>query len=322
MWSISELKERGRMAFRRNYWKCIFVALVIGLVSGGAAGNGANNNNQNHQNQYQPGMSFEEAMEGQVMTEEETQEQMEQEMKDLIVSGVGQSASIFNRITEIVGKVLPAGVTTLVSGLVFGVASLALTVMAVFWMIFNIIITNVLNVGGARFFVMNSFQPQKIGEILWGFRERRFKNLVITMFLRELYTVLWTLLFIIPGIIKSYEYRMIPYILAENPDMDRREVFARSKEMMMGQKMNAFVLDLSFFGWYILNALTLGCSGFFYSNPYKLATDAELFLTLNGGFDEYDGVFTQNDYQQRWQDAYDNGTVWEESDIEDNRTYR
>lgn len=97
------------------------------------------------------------------------------------------------------------------------------------------------------------------------------------MFLRGLFTGLWSLLFVIPGIIKHYEYLMIPYILAENPGMDRQEVFAISKRMMMGQKWNVFVLDLSFIGWRLLEGITLGIVGVFYVEPYYQATMAELY---------------------------------------------
>ena len=100
------------------------------------------------------------------------------------------------------------------------------------------------------------------------------------MFLRNLYTALWLLVFIIPGVIKAYEYRMIPYILSDCPDISRQEAFRISKEMMMGNKMNAFVLDLSFFGWIILTVITCGIAGVFYVNPYIAATDAELFIAI------------------------------------------
>ena len=76
--------------------------------------------------------------------------------------------------------------------------------------------------------------------------------------LRGLKTFLWGLLLVIPGIIKSYEYRMIPYILSENPGMDTKRAFQLSAEMMYGQKWNAFVLDLSFILWLILGAITCG----------------------------------------------------------------
>jgi uncharacterized membrane protein len=104
--------------------------------------------------------------------------------------------------------------------------------------------------------------------------------MVLTQFLKSLYTLLWTLLLIIPGIVKHYEYRMIPYLLADFPEMSKDDAFRISKEMMNGNKMNAFILDLSFIGWHILSAVTLGIVGIFYVNPYVNATNAELYLTL------------------------------------------
>lgn len=86
--------------------------------------------------------------------------------------------------------------------------------------------------------------------------------------------------FIIPGIVKSYEYQMIPYLLADNPQMTKEEAFAESKRMMQGQKWNAFVLDLSFIGWDILSGMTMGILGIFYVQPYKDGTHAALYEAL------------------------------------------
>ena len=84
----------------------------------------------------------------------------------------------------------------------------------------------------------------------------------------------------IPGIIKGYEYMMIPYLLAENPDMSRQDAFAESKRMMDGNKMDAFVLDLSFIGWFILGAITFNIVNILYTTPYMELAHAELYHTL------------------------------------------
>ena len=89
------------------------------------------------------------------------------------------------------------------------------------------------------------------------------------------------MLFVIPGIIKAYEYRMIPFILAENPDIKMEDAFALSKRMMDNEKLNAFVLDISFIGWMILGALSCGIFHIFYVNPYYQLTNAELYLVLD-----------------------------------------
>ena len=72
-------------------------------------------------------------------------------------------------------------------------------------------------------------------------------------------------------------YMMVPYILAENPGMERAEVFMISKRMMDGHKWDAFVLQLSFIGWHLLSAMTWGIFGIFYTEPYYQATMAELY---------------------------------------------
>ena len=100
------------------------------------------------------------------------------------------------------------------------------------------------------------------------------------MFLQNLFLGLWTLLFIIPGIVKAYSYRMVPYILADNPEMSSTDIITKSREMMNGHKWDAFVLDLSFLGWLILTALTGGILGIFYVYPYIFETNAELYLAL------------------------------------------
>ena len=100
------------------------------------------------------------------------------------------------------------------------------------------------------------------------------------LFMRNLYIFLWSLLLLVPGIIKSFEYYMVTYLMAEFPDMSREEAFRLSKKMMMGNKMDVFILELSFFGWYILTAFTCGILGLFYVTPYVHATKAELYIKL------------------------------------------
>ncbi len=150
-------------------------------------------------------------------------------------------------------------------------------VLFIFTTVFGIFVTNVLRIGANRFFIQNRVELPRAGMVLDGFRSGHYGNIVLTVFLKDLYVALWTLLFIIPGIIKELEYLMVPYILAENPGMNRKEVFAISKRMMDGQKFDAFILQLSFIGWQILAVVTCGLLGIFYVNPYMEATMAELY---------------------------------------------
>ena len=100
------------------------------------------------------------------------------------------------------------------------------------------------------------------------------------MFLRTLYIFGWSLLFLIPGIVKSYSYMLVPYIMAENPTLDHKRVFQLSREMMNGHKMEAFVLQWSFFGWILLSVFTTGILNILYVNPYMQATYAEFYSAV------------------------------------------
>ena len=149
--------------------------------------------------------------------------------------------------------------------------------VTLFVLILKIFVLNVLMVGAVRFFIENRDYNAPVSKIGFGFQNGNFANVAMVMFMQNLYIFLWTLLFVIPGIVKSYSYRMVPYILAENPGMNRKEAFLISKKMMMGQKWNTFVLDLSFLGWRCLEAITFGILGIFYVEPYIQATYAELY---------------------------------------------
>jgi uncharacterized membrane protein len=98
-------------------------------------------------------------------------------------------------------------------------------------------------------------------------------------FLAGLYTFLWSLLLVIPGIVKSYSYAMSLYILAENPELSAREAIDRSKAMMDGHKMELFVLTLSFIGWALLGTLTMGIL-YIWLIPYFSATMANFYNSI------------------------------------------
>lgn len=97
--------------------------------------------------------------------------------------------------------------------------------------------------------------------------------------LQIVYVVLWTMLFIIPGIIAGYRYAMAPFVMLENPDMTPSEAIAASKQMMEGHKMELFLLDLSFIGWEILCIFTLGI-GYLWLRPYRNAAYAAFFRSF------------------------------------------
>jgi uncharacterized membrane protein len=111
-----------------------------------------------------------------------------------------------------------------------------------------------------------------------GFRNGLGNNIVASI-LVQVFTFLWSLLFIIPGIVKSYSYSMTYFILADNPDMAPTDAIKASREMMDGKKWRLFCLDLSFIGWYLLSILTLGILALWIS-PYNMMARAEFYESI------------------------------------------
>lgn len=162
----------------------------------------------------------------------------------------------------------------------FLIAFMAVFLIAmVLGFIFKAFVSNPIEIGTRRFFMLARQGEVNFREIVHPFSNGYIQN-VVTMFLRNIFIFLWSCLFFIPGIIKTYEYRMIPYILAENPDIERKDAFRLSKDMMDGQKWDTFILDLSFFPWALLTVVTCGIVGIFYYLPYYNCTCAELYSVL------------------------------------------
>lgn len=107
----------------------------------------------------------------------------------------------------------------------------------------------------------------------------RFTVGFLQLFLRSLFIVLWSLLLVIPGIIKSYSYAMTPFIVADHPELTAKQAIRRSMELMQGHKGELFMLGLTFIGWELLNVLTLGI-GSFWLNPYKNAAYAAFYREI------------------------------------------
>ena len=199
----------------------------------------------------------------------------------LILSFITGSAlsSASSRASNASNENTSIDITGITPGIVFaGIAAVSgiLLIMLAVHLLLSYFLWGPLEVGARKYFIdcengnadlKSIFQMVTVGN----------NTMRTTMLLKDVFCVLWGVLFIIPGIIKSYEYRMIPYLLAEYPGMDRKEAFQISKRMMDGQKMETFILDLSFIGWILLSAITCGIAGIFYVNPYREATFAELY---------------------------------------------
>ena len=236
----ASIKERGKEAFKANYWMCVVGALVTGIAAGGGGGGGSSSSSD----------SFE-------------------KMNSLSSSDPEARKAMIAVIMAVLAIVLVAALI-----------SAAL----------RILVLDPLLVGCNRFFIQNQRGCATWNDLGFGFKNGAWKNVVKTMFMYRLFIFLWSLLFIIPGIVKSYEYYLVPYLLAENPELSWEEAHERSKTTMDGNKMDTFVFGLSFIGWILLSLLTCGILSIFYVNPYIFASKAELYLVLtNQGTNAFGG---------------------------------
>ncbi len=313
MWTRKELKEKAKSAFKTNYWRCVIAALIltaliggvslaggIGAGSAGSAGSiGSTTESANEEALDLSGDTLNingveidlDTIDGAGVTEalnavsegltsgklningqdiDISDAEAVEELKDAINSISDTDLSEYSH--EDLGN-LATGVLAAIGGV--------LLFIVIITVLIKIFVFNPLVVGCEGFFTVNSREKADLGEIKRGFSPRWMHN-VGTMLLKDIFLCLWSMLFVIPGLIKAYSYAMVPFILADNPDLGATEAITLSRKMMNGNKWKTFVLDLSFIGWELLSLITCGIVGVFYVNPYIYATYAELYNSLKG----------------------------------------
>ena len=282
-WIRTELKAEARAALSKGYWRTVLVALILMMVAG--SGVSVGNAPSSFSTVYNSGSSYE------------------------IHGSSGSDFDLDLDFLDDLSAEEVAGIIAMISGII--VIALIISIAL------NLFLFGPLTVGCARYTELAIKRPADFN-LGRGFSPN-YWNVVKSMFIRTLFTALWALLYavvylILTGIIvgvmiasdasggvivflmfllfliglaggfllalKLYEYRMIPYILASDPNMARHDVFRISKEMVKGERLNILVLDLSFIGWILLAVLTCGILMIFYVNPYKMLTEGALFHKL------------------------------------------
>ena len=279
MWTRKEVKEKGKLSFKKNYWKALVVALLLSIAAGGTYGGYYGNSSRNtfqeiHDEAFKDGEHFDVDVEKDATgnynvildVKDKNGNSIDEESTD-------EAAEETTEVSLSEGESITAGIAIITC--IFIITS----IIAVGIAAFDAFLINPIEMGCNKFFLKNLDENANISCVTSAF-DSNYMNVVKVMFRRDLAITLWGMLFIIPGIYKAYEYRMIPYLLAENPNLSWKEAFSISKEMMNGNKWKAFVLDLSFIGWNLLSILTLGILSIFYVNPYKFSTNVALYEQL------------------------------------------
>ena len=265
MWERKELKQRAKACLKLYYWPAVLVVLIASVLGGSS------------------GFTMPAASGGNVAESVETITELpEVYPSDSDISYEYEEESV---PAPEEGAPVSGGDTAQNAALAIGVGILVvvLAVAAAIGAGFSFLYPTPCRLEAAATYgepAGDAFRRR--GKAVLGLRLRQLLKTVKTMFFRDLYIFLWTLLLVIPGIVKHYQYYLVPYILSENPDMDTRQALDVSRSMMEGNKFRVFVLELSFIGWLILGTLLCGVGTIFVA-PYIEATKAELYAVLRCG---------------------------------------
>lgn len=178
-----------------------------------------------------------------------------------LIANVGSTYKIVSNYSKLFGNELPT--TVIFSG-------------TAFTLLFMIFLALPLLAGKCYFFMRSRQYDTEFTDMFSGFTNGNYLHTIGTLLLKQIFIFLWSLLLFIPGIIKTYEYYFVPYIIMENPQISRKRAFELSRQMTNGFKWNIFVLELSFIGWSLLGLLLCGI-GILFVAPYIEATKAELY---------------------------------------------
>ena len=138
-------------------------------------------------------------------------------------------------------------------------------------------------------FILNSTRGSEnkddLNTLFTGFTDNLGGNMIAGM-LVQIFTFLWSLLFIIPGIVMGYAYSMTFFIMRDHPEYSALEAIRASKKMMRGYKMKAFLLDFSFIGWIFIGLFCCCGIGLLWVTPYMLASRAQLYEYIRSNYDD------------------------------------
>lgn len=292
MWKRTELKKRARLCMKQNYWKAVSVCFIIALLSTAYPISTTFINLQ-----LTPGSAA--AYSDAAFALDIPNSEVIRQTVSLFLENAGLSVlpGFAGRIISSAGQLIIDLFSTHISiffsvlktinafffhssgiGLFLTAAGLLLALL------YQIFISNLLLIGEKRFFMeSHSYAQTSISKLFYLFKLRCLCNPAWVMLCRSFYQFLWNLT-IVGGIIKHYEYSMIPFILAENPRISRRDAFFLSKQLTARNKWKLFLLDVSFAGWGLLSLLTLGLLDFLFANPYITTCRAELYLSLRRNY--------------------------------------
>ncbi len=261
MWTRQELKKSAKSALKGRYWWAVLVSAIFGIVNA----MGLNSLSGNAALPVSGILNADRLKNASGQLPDGTQVSL----KSMFETIIGQSHA---------DDAVQMVIATIV--IILSIYLLAIVIIFLIKTLIQIFLVNPVMVAKNVYYVNNRNNMGRVRDLVTSFTRGSYSSIVKTMFMRDLYVGLWSLLFIIPGIIKYYSYFMVPYIVAENPSISVARAFEISKKTMRGQKWKLFVLQLSFLGWVLLGSLIFFGAGLIFLEPYMEATYVEFYEVM------------------------------------------
>lgn len=273
-----KIKKEAKQILKRNYWRTIAIIFFMALLLG-------NFNLFTKSRIPIPTISINAPLASSINADivKETIEKVGNFKIDIsnYKPTRGILANVFNNVTSSGNFIF--GVLNSFNQLVFHEhlwQSIIILLGAILSFLYWLLIRNVFVIGEKRFFLENkNHKKTKFVRILLPYRIKKLKSISLTMMYKIVKEWLWYLT-IIGGFIKHYAYCLVPYILAENPDIKGQNALTLSEELMQGHKWEMFLFDLTFLGWRILDMMTLHFLGVLFVNPYKECCMTEFYFAF------------------------------------------
>ena len=280
----NKIKKEAKKNIKHNYFKNVIVVFVcVWLLSGGIGFSTRNILNTNLSDireieiMKQQGKTNSEIIDDLLeKTEKETTGQKELSKK----YNHGVLAYIINQVTSSNSVIF--SFLNGINELLGGKGSIALVIIASNFLLilFRSLFVSVVEVGKNRYFLeQRRYLKTGIERVLYPYKKKKTFHLAMILLLKNIYLFLWSFT-IIGFFIKYYEYKMIPYLLAENPNRSLKEVFSLSKKMSDGNKLDFFKLDLSLLFYKILGIFTFNLTNIFFTNIYEETLYSEVYMNL------------------------------------------
>lgn len=289
MWKRKVMKKKARISMKQNYWRMISVCFLAAMLAGAYPSSTTFLGSQALIPSIERRVSAPFASEdtnSEVITEivrrlfhgtfiSDFMASPASFLADMLVDLGSTSTSAFFSLLRAVNNFLTES---------WDISTFLLILGVIVSLLYHFFISNMLLVGERRYFLeAHSYRQAPISKIFFLYKLRCIAGPAWILFCRTVFQLLWGFT-IVGGVIKYYEYRMIPFILAENPKISRRDAFFLSRQLMQHSKWKLFKMHVSFIGWKLLSLLTFGILDLVFVNPYMSASEAELYLTLRRNY--------------------------------------